>query len=95
MKINHIIVRPIVTEKSNLLSKNKVFAFQVNANANKYAIAQALTDLYKVSVDSVKIVTRKGKTKRIGRTMNTRQMADSKIAYVKITKGEIDLFPKA
>ncbi|OGK35903.1 50S ribosomal protein L23 [Candidatus Roizmanbacteria bacterium RIFCSPLOWO2_01_FULL_38_12] len=95
MKSNEVIIRPIITEKSSTLAQASVYAFEVNKRANKHQISKALEDLYKVSISSVSVITRKGKEKRIGRRMVPRILPDKKIAYIKVTKGTIDLFPQS
>jgi len=95
MKITNIISRPLVTEKSTQLAQNKVYQFEVNANANKHQIAQTIEELFAVKVDNVRISIRKGKEKRVGKKMMTKKRADKKIAYVKLSEGSIDLFPQA
>ena len=89
MKIHNVIIRPLVTEKATQLAADKVYAFQVHTGASKHQVAQALIDLYGVTVAKVRVVTRKGKARRSGRTMKTKQLPDVKIAYVHVTKGEI------
>jgi len=95
MKIHEVIVRPIITEKTSALARGSVYAFEVHKDANKNHIAQALKSLYSVTIGSVSVITRKGKEKRIGRRMTPRMLPDKKIAYVKVTKGTIDLFPQS
>jgi len=95
MKIHEVIIRPIITEKTSALARTNVYAFQVHKDANKHHITQALENLYDVTIASVSVITRKGKEKRIGRRMTPRLLPDKKIAYIKITKGTIDLFPQS
>jgi len=95
MKINSIINQPLITEKSTQQAGNGVYLFDVSRDANKHQVAETVESLYEVTVQSVKIVVRKGKEKRVGRKMKAKQMPDRKIAYVTVSKGDIDLFPKA
>lgn len=95
MRVNNTIVKPIITEKSSRLSKSNVYAFEVHMNADKNKVSEVIKTLYGVEVDSVRIITRKGKEKRIGRTYKTKMLPNKKIAYVYVTKGTIELFPKA
>ena len=95
MQVNKVIVKPLITEKSNRLTKENVFSFEVHINADKNQIAEALKTLYGVEVARVRIVTRKGKEKKVGRTGKTKMLSDIKIAYVKVSKGTFDLFPTA
>ena len=95
MKINTIIYNPVITEKTTRLAQTNVYAFEVNKNANKFQIAETIAKIYGVEIGSVHMMTRKGKEKRVGRKMITKQMPDKKIALIQVTKGTIDLFPQA
>lgn len=95
MQINNVLIRPIITEKATTLAKSNVFAFEVNMKANKDQISEVLKKLYNVTIDSIRIATRKGKLKRVGRKGETKQRPDIKIAYVSLKEGSFDLFPKA
>ncbi len=95
MKINDVVIAPVLTEKATGLLKQQVYTFQVALGASKPQVAAAVMRLYKVRVGVVKIVTRHGKVKRVGRTMRTKIMPDRKIAYVRLKEGTIDLFPKS
>jgi len=95
MKIDEILIKPMVTEKGTNLAKNKVYMFEVNLKANKPKVKQTLEKLYKVKVDQVRIMIRKGKKRRVGRRMVVKKLADKKIAFIKLSEGKIDLFPQA
>ena len=61
----NVIIKPLVTEKTtHQLETRNVYAFQVNRNANKIQIRQAVQELYKVKVLDVRTLTRKGKPRR-------------------------------
>lgn len=82
-----IILRPIITEKSSLLKeKNREVCFEVDSRANKIEIKEAAEKLFKVKVERVRIVKKKGKKKRVGR--NEGWTKDWKKAYVKLKEGE-------
>ncbi|KKQ38308.1 MAG: 50S ribosomal protein L23 [Candidatus Roizmanbacteria bacterium GW2011_GWA2_37_7] len=95
MKINTVIHRPLITEKSSQEASKGVYLFEVGTDTNKHQIAQTVEEIYTVKVKSVKITVRKGKERRVGRKMKSKMMPDRKIAYVTLSQGEIDLFPKA
>lgn len=95
MNIEHIILGPVLTEKSTNMTKSNVYMFEVAPDANKYQISQALESVYKVKVGSVRVLTRQGKMRRVGRKWQYKQLPETKIAYVKLTQGKIDLFPQA
>ncbi len=95
MNIHKVISRPLVTEKSTEQAKNKVYLFEVHTEANKNQIKSVIEQLFKVTVSSVRVSTRKGKEKRVGRKMISKQLPDTKIAYITLKDGSIDLFPQA
>lgn len=95
MKINNVIIAPVLTEKATNMTKDKVYMFEVNAKANKFQIKNILEKIYKVKVGGIRVMIRKGKPRRIGRRMVTKKLASKKIAFVKLIEGKIDLFPQA
>jgi len=89
-----IIKTPVITEKSSQLAAKKVYSFVVDKTANKYSVANSVEKMFNVKVDTVKIINRKGKEKRVGKKMLYKQMPNKKIALVYIANGTIDLFPQ-
>ncbi len=62
--IRSILVKPIITEKMTLLQEEKnQYAFEVNVNASKVDIKNAIQSKFNVKVDSVRTVITKGKRK--------------------------------
>jgi large subunit ribosomal protein L23 len=88
------IVKPVITEKATQMSKRKVYSFVVGAEVTKHMVRRSIESLYKVKVNGVRVSLRKGKEKRVGKRMKTITMPDTKIAYVTLKEGEIDIFPK-
>ena len=66
MKPEDIIVRPIITEKSNMEIASGKYTFEVNRNATKVQIAHAVEMLFDVKVLKVNTISVKGKAKRVG-----------------------------
>lgn len=95
MRIDSIIVKPLLTEKTNRLTKSNVYTFQVHLRANKHQITEIVKKIYNVEVGEVKVLVRKGKVKKVGRRQVAKKLADEKIAYVTVKKGTINVFPKA
>ncbi len=82
-----IILRPVITEKSSWLKeKNREVCFEVDPRANKIEIKEAAEKLFKVKVESVRVLKTKGKKKRVGR--NEGWTKDWKKAYVRLKEGE-------
>lgn len=64
-----IVKRPIVTEKTTKLSEKNKYTFEVDKNANKIEIKNAVEELFKehnVKVVSVNIINEVAKAKRVG-----------------------------
>jgi large subunit ribosomal protein L23 len=89
-RLMQIILAPIVTEKATMVAdKNQQVAFRVIADATKPEIKAAVELLFKVEVESVQVLNRKGKVKRFGRFVGRRR--NERKAYVCLKDGqEID-----
>lgn len=61
-----IIIRPLITEKSNELMAQKKYTFQVDKKANKIEIKNAVEKLFGVKVKAVNTINMSGKLKRMG-----------------------------
>jgi large subunit ribosomal protein L23 len=88
MNANQIIRRPLVTEKSTLLRESgaNVIAFEVDPDANKIQVKNAVEELFKVKVEEVRLFNVRGKMKRMGRWVGKRR--DWRKAYVRLKEGE-------
>ena len=91
--MNFTLVRPVITEKSIDIAKKGFFTFEVKNSANKNQIKQAIENLFKVHVEKVYVVTRKGKKRLVGRRRKVVVRSDRKRAIAKLLSGEkIDFF---
>ncbi len=87
MRIQEIIRRPLITEKSTLQREGmNIVAFEVDPHANKIQIKKAVEALFKVKVFEVRIGRVHGKQRRQGRWTGRRP--DWKKAYVRLAEGE-------
>ena len=77
-----IIVRPVITEKSNDEMQSGKYTFEVNKKATKVEIAKAVEKLFEVRVLKVNTMTVNGKQKRVG--YHTGKTSDWKKAIVTI-----------
>lgn len=86
MRSDEIVLRPLLTEKTNVMRERGKYAFQVNPRANKIEIMNAVRDLFDVNPVGCNVVRVKGKPKRVryraGRT------ASWKKAVVTLAPGE-------
>ena len=90
MKFADVLIKPIITEKSNKLSeKRNVYAFRVDRKANKLEIKKAIEAFYGISVTEVNTVVSPSKSKsrftKAG-VISGRKPAHKK-AYVTVAEG--------
>ena len=69
MHLYEVLRRPLITEKNTILQTQGKYAFEVDAEANKRQVKQAVEKAFKVTVTAVNVMTVPGKTKRVGRRM--------------------------
>ena len=81
-----VIVSPVITEKSTLVSENNQVVFNVARDASKPEIKAAVEALFNVKVKAVNTLLRKGKVKRF-RGITGRQ-SDVKKAVVTLVDGQ-------
>lgn len=95
MRINNILVKPIITEKSMSKQNGNCFTFKVALDTSKNVIANELKRMYNVDVIDVKTMVMPGKKRRVLRTRLQTKTNNWKKAVVKLKDGQhIDLFPK-
>jgi large subunit ribosomal protein L23 len=86
-RLMQVILAPQITEKATRLADvHQQIAFKVRTDATKLEIKGAVELLFKVEVDQVSVINVKGKAKRFGRSMGSRQ--DWKKAYVSLKPGQ-------
>lgn len=88
-----VILRPIVTEKTNLMSSDfNQFVFEVASTANKHQIREAVEVIFDVEVTSVRTMVMPAKRGRRGRNWYVRAKQWKK-AVVTLKEGDtIELF---
>jgi large subunit ribosomal protein L23 len=92
--INHydVVLAPVITEKSTMLSEHNAVVFKVAQDASKPQIKAAVEALFGVDVTGVNTINQKGKTKRWKGRPYTR--SDVKKAIVTLAEGPtIDVPP--
>ncbi len=81
-----VVVAPVITEKSTLLSESNAVVFKVANDASKPEIKAAVEALFDVKVVSVNTLVTKGKTKKWKGKPYTR--SDVKKAIVRLAEGQ-------
>jgi len=85
--IYQVIKRPIITEKGlTLKEQDRTLCFEVDDNASKQQIREAVEQLFKVKVEQVRTMTVPGQMRRRGKYTGYRP--DWKKAYVTLREGE-------
>jgi large subunit ribosomal protein L23 len=86
MEARDILIRPLITERTTELMAEGKYVFVVDKRANKIQIADAVKEVFNVTVEDVNTVNVKPKTKRMGRSVG--KTASYKKAIVKLKAGE-------
>jgi len=84
--LRDVLIRPLITEKTNAMMQDNKYTFVVPLKANKVQIRQAVEGIFKVKVLAVNTIRVMGKTKRMGKTEGKRP--DYKKAIVKLAPGQ-------
>ncbi|MCQ9329467.1 50S ribosomal protein L23 [Pelistega suis] len=88
-RLLQVILAPVITEKATFIAESGAkpqIALRVASDATKPEIKAAVEMLFKVEVESVSVLNRKGKVKRTGRYVGRRR--NNRIAYVSLKKGQ-------
>lgn len=86
-RLYKVLLGPVISEKASIAAEqsNQV-VFKVAKDADKREIKKAVEALFKVSVESVRVLNRKGKTKRTRYGLG--RQSDMKKAYVRLAEGQ-------
>ncbi|MFZ5365689.1 MAG: 50S ribosomal protein L23 [Patescibacteria group bacterium] len=88
-----VLKRPIISEKSLEAASKGEYTFEVDKNAKKKDIVQALKKVFGVDVKKVKTMVVKGKTRRALKTRREYRLGNWEKAIVKLKEGQkIDVF---
>jgi len=91
MDTYEVLRRPVITEKSTMLSDIGQYVFEVAEKANKIEVKRAVEEIFKVRVRAVNISHMRGKMRRMGRTQG--MTPGWKKAIVSLEQGyRIELF---
>ena len=86
-RIMDILRAPVVSEKTALAAENaNQYVFRVAADASKQEIKKAVEKMFDVTVEQVRVLNVKGKTKRFGARLGKR--SDWRKAYVRLAEGQ-------
>jgi len=86
-RLMKVLIAPQISEKATFVAdKYEQVVFRVSTDATKPEVKAAVEFMFKVDVDSVQILSVKGKVKRTGRFVGRRN--DWKKAYVCLAPGQ-------
>jgi len=86
LKHYDVILSPVITEKSTLVSEHNQVVFNVARRASKPEIRAAVEALFSVKVSAVNTLVRKGKLKRFKGRLG--QQKDVKKAIITLAEGQ-------
>ena len=86
LSARHVLIAPVVSEKSYSLIEHRKYAFRVHPDAHKTQIRQAVEQLFEVHVTAVNVSKVQPKVKRRGNTKGYRP--GFKKAIVQVREGE-------
>lgn len=92
MEAHYVIKRPLVTEKSTFgMNELNRYSFEIDPRATKDDVKSAVESLYKVKVEKVNTLKRRGKFRRM--KYGLAQLSTTKTAIVWLKQGmKIELF---
>jgi len=87
-RLYKVLLAPRMTEKSTQIGESSnQYVFKVTSDSNKSEIKAAVEKLFEVTVESVRVVNVKGKTKSFKARAGKRN--DWKKAYVRVQEGQV------
>jgi large subunit ribosomal protein L23 len=82
----HIILKPIITEKALIMQSQGKYTFSVGLKANKYQIEKAFEEVFGAKPLCVNTRVLKGKLKTDWKTRKPIEKSDRKIAIISVAK---------
>ncbi|MCW8907061.1 MAG: 50S ribosomal protein L23 [Sedimenticola sp.] len=85
-RIMQVLVGPVISEKSTIAADtNRQYVFKVVPDAKKPEIKKAVEEMFDVTVENVRVVNVKGKSKRFGQIKGRR--SGVRKAYIRLAEG--------
>lgn len=86
-RLYKVLVGPVISEKASIAAESaNQIVFKVAKDADKREIKKAVESLFKVTVENVRVLNQKGKTKRTRYGLG--KQGDVKKAYVRLAEGQ-------
>jgi large subunit ribosomal protein L23 len=87
-----VIKRPVITEQTTDLMVDRKYTFEVDVNANKTEIKDAIEAIFGVKVEKVNVMNYKGKFKRVGRYAGFKPRRRKAIVKLAVDSKDIEIF---
>ena len=91
---SHILLEPVITEKSTALSKQNKYTFKVSEHATKTQIKKAFEEVFPkqkvLKIQTLKVMGHKRRTKK-----GFKNPIDGKKAVLTVSGPRIEFFPEA
>lgn len=86
-RLYKVLVGPVISEKASIAAESaNQIVFKVAKDADKREIKKAVESLFNVTVENVRVLNQKGKTKRTRYGLG--KQGDVKKAYVRLAEGQ-------
>tara|TARA_B100001996_G_C18644303_1_gene586791 strand:- start:690 stop:980 length:291 start_codon:yes stop_codon:yes gene_type:complete len=88
--VSDIIIKPLITEKTQLMSREECYVFEVNPKSSKNEIKDAIQKFFDVKVKDIRTSIKPGKkVLRGGRPVGKR--SKQKKAFITLKEGKIEI----
>ena len=91
MHLYEVLRRPLITEKNTIQQDHDKYAFEVDRDANKRQVKQAVEEAFNVKVKAVNVMNIPGRMRRVGRRQVLTQSWKKAIVTLQ-PGGKIELF---
>ncbi|HDQ88572.1 MAG TPA: 50S ribosomal protein L23 [candidate division WWE3 bacterium] len=93
MRINKVLVKPVVTEKAvDMYNREGKYTFEVDLFSTQSQIKKALKDVYDVEAIELRSNVLPGKRKRVPKTARFTTTQMRKKVIFKLRKGKLDIY---
>ena len=88
--VSDIIIKPLVTEKTQLMSQDECYVFEVNPKSTKNEIRDAIQKFFDVKVKDIRTAIKPGKKVMKGGKLVGKRSKQKK-AFITLKEGKIEI----
>ncbi len=93
MRINKVLIKPVITEKAvDLFNREGRYTFEIDLAASQTDVKNALKEVYEVEAIELRSNVLPGKRKRIAKTARFTTTQMKKKVSFKLKKGKLDIY---